>query len=116
MLTVMGFLAGYFFEYLLAPLALLANKRAARIRNWRRKRLCLPRLIIFFRVFASMTAHKLCGAEIRVSVMRNHIDLDHKHCRAITLELGERRGLLLPVEPEFPASFETQIERLHSVV
>jgi hypothetical protein len=47
--------------------------------------------------------------------MPNHIDLDHKHCRAITLEIGERLGALLPLEPEFPPSFKTQIERLRKL-
>ena len=47
--------------------------------------------------------------------MPNHIDLDHKHCRAITLEIGERLGELLPLEPEFPTSFKTQIERLRKL-
>ncbi len=47
--------------------------------------------------------------------MRNHVDIDHKHCRAIILEIGERLRASLREEPELPASFKTQIDRLREL-
>ena len=44
--------------------------------------------------------------------MRNRIDIDPKHSRAIVQEIGERlRGLLME-EPELPGSLRAQIDRL----
>ncbi len=57
----------------------------------------------------------LIGVETQVSVMRNHVDIDHKHCRAIILEIGERLRASLREEPELPASFKTQIDRLREL-
>jgi hypothetical protein len=44
--------------------------------------------------------------------MRNGIDIDHKHSRAIVQEIGERLRAFLKVEPELPGSLRTQIDRL----
>jgi hypothetical protein len=44
--------------------------------------------------------------------MRNDIDIDHTHSRAIIREIGERLRMLLREEPELPASLGMQIDRL----
>jgi hypothetical protein len=47
--------------------------------------------------------------------MRNRIDIDHKHSRAIVREIGERLRASLKPEPELPASVRTQINRLREL-
>jgi hypothetical protein len=42
--------------------------------------------------------------------MRNSIDIDPKHSRAIVQEIGGR--LSMKAEPELPGSFRAQIDRL----
>ena len=44
--------------------------------------------------------------------MRNRIDIDSKHSRAIVQEIGERLHTFLQEEPELPESLRTQIDRL----
>jgi len=44
--------------------------------------------------------------------MRNHIDIDPKHSRAIVQQIGERLAAFMKEEPELPASLTAQIERL----
>ena len=44
--------------------------------------------------------------------MRNRIDIDPKHSRAIVQEIGERLRAFLKEEPELPGSLRTQIDRL----
>jgi len=44
--------------------------------------------------------------------MRNRIDIDHIHCRAIIREIGERLRASLKPEPKLPASLRAQIDRL----
>jgi hypothetical protein len=43
--------------------------------------------------------------------MRNRIDIDPKHSRAIVQEIGERLRTFLKVE-ELPGNLRTQIDRL----
>src|SRR5258705_11291253 len=45
-------------------------------------------------------------------VMRNRIELDPKHSRAIVQEIRERLRAFLQEEPELPGSLRTQIDRL----
>jgi len=45
-------------------------------------------------------------------VMRNRIDIDSKHSRAIVKEIGERLRAFLKEESEPPRSLRTQIDRL----
>jgi hypothetical protein len=45
-------------------------------------------------------------------VMRNRIEIDPKHSRAIVQEIGERLRAFLQEEPELPGSLRTQIDRL----
>ena len=47
--------------------------------------------------------------------MRNRIDIDHKHSYAILREIGERLGGALREEPDFPANFGRQIDRLREL-
>ena len=44
--------------------------------------------------------------------MRNRIDIDPKHSRAIDQEIGERLRAFLKEAPELPGSLRTQIDRL----
>jgi len=48
-------------------------------------------------------------------VMRNRIDMDSKHGRAIVQEIGERLCALLKDEPELPGSLRMQIDRLREL-
>ena len=48
-------------------------------------------------------------------VMRNRIDMDPKHSRAIVQEIGERLRAFLKEEPELPGSLRTQIDRLRDL-
>ena len=47
--------------------------------------------------------------------MRNRIDIDSKHSRAIVQEIGERLRAFLQEEPEPPESLRTQINRLREL-
>jgi hypothetical protein len=44
--------------------------------------------------------------------MRNRVDIDHRHSRAIVQEIGERLREFLKEEPELSGSIRTQIDRL----
>jgi hypothetical protein len=47
--------------------------------------------------------------------MQNQIDIDHRHCLAIILEIGERLQAYLRVDPELPASLKKQVDQLHQL-
>ena len=47
--------------------------------------------------------------------MRNRIDIDSKHSRAIVQEIGERLHAFLKEEPELPERLRTQIDRLREL-
>lgn len=47
--------------------------------------------------------------------MRNRIDIDPKHSRAIVQEIGERLRAFLKKEPELPGSLRAQIDRLREL-
>jgi hypothetical protein len=47
--------------------------------------------------------------------MRNRIDIDRKHSRAIVQEIGERLRASLKEESELPGSLRAQINRLHEL-
>jgi hypothetical protein len=47
--------------------------------------------------------------------VRNRVDLDHTHSRAIVREIGERLRASLKPEPELPASLGAQIDRLREL-
>jgi hypothetical protein len=47
--------------------------------------------------------------------MRNLIDIDPKHSRAIIQEIGDRLRAVLKEEPECPGSLRTQIDRFREL-
>jgi hypothetical protein len=47
--------------------------------------------------------------------MRNRIDIDPKHSRALVQEIGERLRALLKEETELPGSLRAQIDRLREL-
>jgi hypothetical protein len=47
--------------------------------------------------------------------MRNCIDIDPKHSRAIVQEVGERLRAVLKEDPECPGGLRTQIDRLREL-
>jgi hypothetical protein len=49
------------------------------------------------------------------SVMRKHIEIDHKHSRAIVQKIGERLRTSLKPEPGVPARLRKQIDRLREM-
>jgi hypothetical protein len=44
--------------------------------------------------------------------MRNSVEIDARHSRAIVKEIGERLRASLKEDPELPANFQKQIEQL----
>ena len=48
-------------------------------------------------------------------LMRNRIDIDPKHSRAIVQEIGEKQRAFLKEEPELPGSLGAQIDRLREL-
>ncbi len=49
------------------------------------------------------------------SVMRNPIEIDYSHSRAILQEIGERLRTSLKEDRELPASLRLQIDRLRQL-
>jgi hypothetical protein len=47
--------------------------------------------------------------------MRNRIDIDPKHSRAIVQEIGEGLHAFLKEEPELPGSLRAQIDRIREL-
>jgi hypothetical protein len=47
--------------------------------------------------------------------MRNSIDIDPKHSRAIVQAIGGRLRASMKAEPELPGSFRAQIDRLRKL-
>ena len=47
--------------------------------------------------------------------MRNRIDIDPEHSRAIVQEIGERLRAFLQEDPEPPESLRTQLDRLREL-
>lgn len=47
--------------------------------------------------------------------MRNRIDIDSKHSRAIVQEVGERLRAFLKEDPELPGSLGAQVDRLREL-
>jgi hypothetical protein len=47
--------------------------------------------------------------------MRNRIDIDYSHCRAIVQEIGERLRTSLKEDQELPASLRLLIDRLRQL-
>jgi hypothetical protein len=47
--------------------------------------------------------------------MRNHVDIDSRHSRAIVKEIGERLRASLKEDRELSANLRVQIERLREL-
>ena len=47
--------------------------------------------------------------------MRNPVDIDHRHSRAICDEIGERLQSHLRIEPELPVGLKMQIDRFRGL-
>ena len=48
--------------------------------------------------------------------MRNSVDIDHSHSRAIVRKIGEALRASLEIDRELPASLRTQIDRLRELM
>ena len=75
----------------------------------------LPAVLASGRTARGVDANAGAFLPERGSVMRNRIDIDSKHSRAIVQEIGERLRAFLQEEPEPPESLRTQINRLREL-
>ena len=67
----------------------------------------------YFETIARVTGWWSQGFSLeRSSIMRNLIDIDQTHSRAIVQEIGERLRGSLRVDPELPSGVRMQIDRL----
>jgi hypothetical protein len=48
-------------------------------------------------------------------MMREHIEIDHKHSRAIVQEIGERLRTSLKAEQDVPPRLRKQVDRLREM-
>ena len=81
----------------------------------RRFRSELPAVLVSGRAAGGVGANAGAFLPERGFVMRNRIDIDPKHSRAIVQEIGERLRAFLKEEPELPGSLRTQIDRLREL-
>src|SRR5258707_4226897 len=72
----------------------------------------LPAVLASGRAAGGVDANAGAFLPERGFVMRNRIDIDPKHSRAIVQQIGERLRVFLKEEPELPGSLRTQIDRL----
>ena len=75
----------------------------------------LPAVLASGRAAGGVDANAGAFLPERGFVMRNRIDIDPKHSRAIVQEIGERLRAFLKEEPELPGSLRTQIDRLREL-
>ena len=75
----------------------------------------LPAVLVSGRAAGGVDANTGAFLPERGFVMRNRIDMDPKHSRAIVQEIGERLRAFLKEEPELPGSLRTQIDRLREL-
>jgi hypothetical protein len=75
----------------------------------------LPAVLASGRAAGGVDANAGAFLPERGFVMRNRIDMDPKHSRAIVQEIGERLRAFLKEEPELPGSLRTQIDRLRDL-
>ena len=75
----------------------------------------LPAVLVSGRAAGGVDANAGAFLPERGFVMRNRIDMDPKHSRAIVQEIGERLRAFLKEEPELPGSLRTQIDRLREL-
>ena len=75
----------------------------------------LPAVLVSGRAAGGVDANAGAFLPERGFVMRNRIDMDPKHSRALVQEIGERLRAFLKEEPELPGSLRTQIDRLREL-
>src|SRR6266850_4038202 len=75
----------------------------------------LPAALVCRRAAGGVGANAGAFLPERGFVMRNRIDIDPKHSRAIVQEIGERLRAFLKEEPQLPWSLRTQIDRLREL-
>jgi len=75
----------------------------------------LPAVLASGRAAGGVDANAGAFLPERGFVMRNRIDMDPKHSRAIVQEIGERLRAFLKEEPELPGNLRTQIDRLRDL-
>jgi hypothetical protein len=75
----------------------------------------LPAVLVSGRAAGGVDANAGAFLPERGFVMRNRIDIDPKHSRAIVQEIGGRLRAFLKEEPELPGSLRTQIDRLREL-
>ena len=75
----------------------------------------LPAVLASGRTARGVDANAGAFLPERGYVMRNRIDIDSKHSRAIVQEIGERLHAFLQEEQELPESLRTQIDRLREL-
>ena len=75
----------------------------------------LPAVLASGRTARGVDANAGAFLPERGFVMRNRIDIDSKHSRAIVQEIGERLRTFLKEEPELPGSLRAQINRLREL-
>jgi hypothetical protein len=75
----------------------------------------LPAVLASGRAAGGVDANAGAFLPERGFVMRNRIDIDSKHSRAIVQEIGERLRAFLQEEPAPPEHLRTQIDRLREL-
>ena len=90
-------------------LAQIAKSGALRFRSE------FPAVLVYGRAAGGVGANAGAFLPERGFVMRNRIDIDPKHSRAIVQEIGERLRAFLKEDPELPGSLRTQIDRLREL-
>ena len=75
----------------------------------------LPAVLVCGRAAGGVGANAGAFLPERGFVMRNRIDIDPKHSRAIVQEIGERLRAFLKEDPELPGSLRTQLDRLREL-
>ena len=94
----------------------LLSKTSARADSQKRRSpVPLPAVLANGRAAGGVDANPGAFLPERGFVMRNRIDIDSKHSRAIVQEIGERLRAFLQEEPEPPERLRAQINRLREL-
>ena len=95
---------------------LLLSKTSARADSQKRRSpVPLPAVLANGRAAGGVDANPGAFLPERGFIMRNRIEIDSKHSRAIVQEIGERLRAFLHEEPELPGSLRAQINRLREL-
>jgi hypothetical protein len=94
----------------------LLSKTSARADSQKRRSpVPLPAVLANGRAAGGVDANPSAFLPERGIVMRNRIDIDSKHSRAIVQAIGKRLRTFLKEEPELPGSLREQINRLREL-